>query len=403
MSLTVTSTNGCSIKKTNTDYIRVDNTFPTFPLYSNTNSDITDISFIDELTGCVSLITGECLFTTDGGNSWIPKLNTGLTDASSVQVLNGKWFMTSADGKVVESTNLGASWQQVPQGGSAVESFTASSLSSPTSGLVVGANGAIYRYASGNLTAESSGITDNLNAVIDNGSWAIAVGDNASIVKNSGAGWNVQNTGTTADLLDVAFVNSQIGYVCGKGGTVLKTSNGGLTWSNSMPPGVEVNFTSIEVKGTDTAWVAGQRGILYQTLDAGNTWTRYSKGVRNDNTGFKVKKDKGYLSGSSGNLRTFQMSAPLGSINKLTVADAILVYPNPSNGNFTLQLSETLNRPVLLSVYDYSGKLVSQKNLNGNQLSHQLSIQNSVSTSGIYFLHLQSENGVVIKKISVLK
>lgn len=403
VSLTVTSTNGCSIKKTNTDYIRVDNTFPTFPLYSNTNSDITDISFIDELTGCVSLITGECLFTTDGGNSWIPKLNTGLTDASSVQVLNGKWLMTSADGKVVESNNLGATWQLVSQGGSAVESFTASSLSSPTSGLVVGANGAIYRYTSGNLTAESSGTTANLNAVIDNGSWAIAVGDNANIVKNSGGGWNLQSTGTTADLLDVAFVNSQIGYVCGKGGTLLKTINGGLTWSNSMPPGVEVNFTSIEVKGNDTAWVAGQRGILYQTLDAGNTWTRYSKGVRNDNTGFKVKKDKGYLSGSSGNLRTFQMSGPLGSINKLTVADAILVYPNPSNGNFTLQLIESLAGPILLSVYDYSGKLLSQKNLNGNQLSHQLSFQNSVSTSGIYFLHLQSENGVVIKKISVLK
>ncbi len=400
VSLTVTSTNGCSITKTNTNYIRVDNTFPNLPLFPNTNSDITGISLLNDSTGCVSLETGECMLTTDGGNIWIPKINTGISDASSVSIVNGKWIMTSKEGKVVESSNSGASWQLVPQNISAQKSFTDVSLSSASSGWIVGKNGALFRYASGNLNVENSGTIANLNAVKDGGAWATAVGDNGTILRSNGGAWFSQASGITSNLRSIAFANSQVGYACGDNGRVLKTTDGGSTWTTSLPPGSEINFSSVEVSGLDSAWVVGNKGILYETVDGGNSWTRFTKGVTNDNSRVAFKQPRGVIAGGTGSLRTFQSNNSTGvGLVKLAPTSYFQVYPNPTNDNFFLKFISGSFEKTSVKIYSSAGKLVSQYYFSEIQSGMQQELSLKHVDAGIYFLQIENSDYFFVQKI----
>lgn len=404
VSLTVTSTNGCSITKTNTDYIHVDNTFPNIPLFSNTNSDLTGAYFLDDSTGCLALATGECLYTTDGGNSWIPKINTGINDASSVQLVSGKWWLTSKEGKVVESTNSGASWQTVPINISAQQSFNASSLSSTNAGLVVGKNGAIFRYAAGQLSYESSGTSHDLNAIYESGSTAFVVGDAGTILKNTGSGWFPQSSGITSSLRDVVFVNASLGYACGDKGIVLQTTNGGTTWTQSLPPGAEIDFTSISVSGVDTAWVVGAKGIIYQTEDAGLTWARFSKGVANNTSKITYKQPRGYIVGSSGSLRTFNGNIVLGSTPQLSKPHQFYtIYPNPGKGNFTLRFSGSSSQNTEITVFDLKGTIVYKNSIEALYTNMQLEMDLRKLGSGMYFLQVENGQNYFVEKIIISK
>ncbi len=404
VSLTVTSTNGCSITKTNTDYIHVDNTFPNLPLFSNTNSDLTGVSFMNDSTGCVSLETGECLYTTDGGNIWIPKINTGISNASSVQLVNGKWMMTSKEGKVVESTNNGGSWQIVPMNISAQQSFTASSLTNAANGLVVGKNGSIFRYSSGTLLYENSGIIANLNAIAEITNGFIVVGEGGVILKNTGSGWLAQTSGVTSSLKDVAFANALIGYACGENGIVLQTIDGGSSWTQSLPPGAEIDFASISLTGLDTVWVAGSKGIIYQSEDGGLSWSRFSKGVANNNNKVTYKQPRGYIVGSSGSLRTFRANTILGNYTAIAHPHAFYsIFPNPNNGSFKIHFNVSSSFKTSLRILDIKGNIVYSSILDALSEGIQSDILLEALSSGIYFLQVQNDRNFFVEKIIISK
>ena len=61
---------------------------------------------------------------------------------------------------------------------------------------------------------------------------AISVGYSGTILKTSDGGstWSIQNSGTTNNLTSVHFIDAQTGWAVGWNGTILKTNNGGTTW-----------------------------------------------------------------------------------------------------------------------------------------------------------------------------
>lgn len=69
----------------------------------------------------------------------------------------------------------------------------------------------------------------------------------------------------------------------------------------------------------------------------------------------------------------------------------ILVYPNPSHGDFTIEAGDT---PILsLKVFDLAGKLIAKIQNQGTQLPL------SIEQAGTYFLDIQTAKGRVVKKI----
>ena len=117
---------------------------------------------------------------------------------------------------------------------------------------------------------------------------------------NGGEEWILQNSGTTLALNSVFFTDEHNGYAAGNDGTILRTTNGGLEWSEQI---IYPDYTYSEILFTDdsTGFIAGGnnnglRGKILKTTDRGETWTTsfdtgqdeflYSIIFLNDNDGF---------------------------------------------------------------------------------------------------------------------
>ncbi len=72
-------------------------------------------------------------------------------------------------------------------------------------------------------------------------------------------------------------------------------------------------------------------------------------------------------------------------------SNSISVYPNPSNGSFTIASSESLDKSVL-TIYNMLGEKVATKELTGNK--NLLSLNGN--PSGVYFYRITGETGILI-------
>ena len=85
--------------------------------------------------------------------------------------------------------------------------------------------------------------------------------------------WTRQPSGTGVTLLDVAFVGPNEGWVVGRSGTILHTSNGGDTWEAQVS-GTEVRLQGLSLPDADHGWAVGTFGTILHTSNGGDTWER---------------------------------------------------------------------------------------------------------------------------------
>ncbi len=79
------------------------------------------------------------------------------------------------------------------------------------------------------------------------------------------------------------------------------------------------------------------------------------------------------------------------------------VYPNPTNGDFTIDLKSRSNSPVDVTIYNSLGKVVyNNANFSINKQS-QIELNLSNQREGIYFLRVKGEGINVMKKIVIQK
>jgi len=118
----------------------------------------------------------------------------------------------------------------------------------------------------------------------------------ASITVNDNGGGNGINNGSglpTGDcwtwqnplpqgntLRDVFFVNAQTGWAVGDAGTILKTVNGGATWT-AQTSGIAKTLLSVYFTDTHTGWAVGSAGEIIKTNDSGQTWITQNSGTTN--------------------------------------------------------------------------------------------------------------------------
>jgi len=92
------------------------------------------------------------------------------------------------------------------------------------------------------------------------------------------AQWDIQNSGTTADLRGIASVGAGVAWASGTNGTVLRTEDGGYLWQRcTVPSGADkLDFRGIQAFDANTAIVMssgkGDLSRLYKTTDGCQTW-----------------------------------------------------------------------------------------------------------------------------------
>jgi photosystem II stability/assembly factor-like uncharacterized protein len=73
------------------------------------------------------------------------------------------------------------------------------------------------------------------------------------------------------DLFAVSFPNAQVGWACGRWGTVLHTTDGGKTWRRQQT-GVQVTLQALHFVDAQQGWAVGDVGTILHTTDGGRTW-----------------------------------------------------------------------------------------------------------------------------------
>ena len=107
--------------------------------------------------------------------------------------------------------------------------------------------------------------------VAESAAWA--AGDSGTILKTSdgGATWTRQQTGISGNLASVSFTDALTGWTSGANGTVLKTTDGGLHWSRQNS-GTTDAISKIQAINENICFALGW-GSMYRTLDGGSIWS----------------------------------------------------------------------------------------------------------------------------------
>ena len=85
------------------------------------------------------------------------------------------------------------------------------------------------------------------------------------------AGWVLQQSGTTANLHKVFFVNPQTGWAAGDSSLVLRTTDGGVHWTRAVIDTSVSKSEALWFQDANLGWVADSNG-LYKTTDGGVHW-----------------------------------------------------------------------------------------------------------------------------------
>ena len=77
------------------------------------------------------------------------------------------------------------------------------------------------------------------------------------------------------------------------------------------------------------------------------------------------------------------------------------IFPNPSNGNFTLAYTLTNSEKVSISVYDFTGKKIDVKSVNGNSGLNTLLVSGNDYAKGIYLVEIIAGDKKETKKLII--
>jgi hypothetical protein len=89
----------------------------------------------------------------------------------------------------------------------------------------------------------------------------------------------------------------------------------------------------------------------------------------------------------------------LTSIASHTTKNELSLYPNPSNGLFTIDLGE-VNKKVSITIYNVVGKIISQHEYTN---TNKPLIDISNQTNGSYFITIKTDNQTITKKVAINK
>ena len=86
-------------------------------------------------------------------------------------------------------------------------------------------------------------------------------------------------------------------------------------------------------------------------------------------------------------------------VNALDLMESMKVYPNPTNTDFTVQVTNKQASDVQISLMNIQGQVVFQKTIS-QVMNHTETVKNSFA-KGVYFLTVQSGSGMKVEKLII--
>ena len=167
-------------------------------------------------------------------------------------------------------------------------------------GYAVGAGGRILESADGGVTwkpVEQKASPLSLLAVDRKGDQAIAVGQlGTALVREASGNWIKADTGSQNRLLSISLNSRGVALASGEFGTILKSSDGGHSWTSVapdwpslIPSGAEPHIYSVQVGEGESCVAAGEFGLVLRSSDGCMTWEAVHPAVEGEPSIFSVR------------------------------------------------------------------------------------------------------------------
>ena len=154
-----------------------------------------------------------------------------------------------------------------------------------------------------------------------------------------------------------------------------------ITWSQE--PNTASSWTVLYKQTAASAWESATANAMTYTLSGLNPETQYDVQVM-------ANCDNGMQSAAS---ETIHFTTQPDGVNDYVLESSISVYPNPTNGQFTISNEQfTINS---VDVYDVYGKLISTTKVEDTHVTLDI----NTYADGVYFARILTDKGVVTKRI----
>jgi photosystem II stability/assembly factor-like uncharacterized protein len=267
----VVQDNGIFRKTTNggTNWSLVPSTPSMFQIYFTSND-----------TGFATTYNHTIVKSTDGGNTWNSQYTNSNIDMAGIYFVNenigyaagvrtSNWDSVF----VLRSIDAGNNWniQNVYYSGFS-DPYTSVFFLTPDTGFLVisGFPSLIFMTTDAGMTLDTV-YADTLFDIYDihfpSSDTGYAVGMGGLIIKTIDGGFNwtvMPNSGNTNPLYSVYFTSNDTGYTVGgngfSSGTILKTTDGGNSWVNE--PGIIQTFNSVYFPNSNIGYICGTNGAI---------------------------------------------------------------------------------------------------------------------------------------------
>jgi photosystem II stability/assembly factor-like uncharacterized protein len=134
----------------------------------------------------------------------------------------------------------------------------------------------------------------------------IIVGDSGTILKTTDGGltWSSISSGTTKNLNSVDFPNALTGFAVGNSGTIIKTIDGGSSWTSIEPFPFSANYHCVKFPDENTGWVTDSQADILRTWDGGLTWYVLVALIAPMNSAYFHDTTDGYFAGGGSGSET---------------------------------------------------------------------------------------------------
>lgn len=242
---------------------------------SNTSFALNSVWFVSSTTGYAAGDAGTLMRTTNGGTTWTRLTNVGTSaNLKDVQFVNAAYgWAVGANGAIARTRNGGATWDvQNPT----TFQLHSVAFSDTSNGWAVGDNGVILgtRDAGASWFVTPSLTSQSLRGASRpsvNNAWAAGQAGVAPFARFVGTPtdsvqWALDNVGAANQLEGVHFPTLSTGYMVGYNGTgiVLKTQNGGTTWSPQVANSAQ-RLNDVWFADAERGWAVGDGGRIVHT------------------------------------------------------------------------------------------------------------------------------------------
>lgn len=195
------------------------------------------VFFTDAGQGWIAGASGNMMRTTDGGASWAVVTTSTTAALNAVRVAGGEGWACGAAGTLLHSTDGGSTW----------------------------------------TASQPFAVSRDLRDVVFSGTDVFVAGADAFFASSTdgGGNWVIHDLkiASRADVNGMALLADGTLWLCGGGGFLRRTANGGRTWTYARHP-IVTGLAAVHFTDPQHGWAFAARSKnVARTSDGGATWT----------------------------------------------------------------------------------------------------------------------------------